>query len=261
MTSLDHPYPTPLPQLTAEATGEQRELSWQLPDDWPEAYGLRVRRWCAADDLPPPDVEHWEVLFDRTPCDDRALTDDTGQCATTMHYAVSVQAPFKDHWLASHPVFTQWRAPPRPGTVLSRLLTGIGRAAQRVFVLLVNAIRRLREKTISLNLDRRPERGAYSRVDPAKVMNKSVKQSTSNPDKASEIRERSAVTTTKNRTRASKRRGTSAKSSVASKKAAKPVQASRKAQPKLKRTSNKAQSKAKRKTARNTSAKKERVGV
>ncbi len=261
LASLDLPYPPPFPQLTAEDNGEQLQLSWQLPDDWPEAHGLRVRRWCAANDLPPPDVEHWEVLLDRTPCHDLALTDVTGQCTTTAHYAVMVQASFKDHWLASHPVFTQWRAPPRPGTAMSHLFTTAGRAAQRVFVVLMNVISRLREKTNRLKLDRRPERGANSRSDLAKVMNKSVKQSTSNPDKASEIRERPAVTATKKSTRTSKPRGTSAKSSAASKNAAKPVQASKKAQPKLKRTSNKAQSKAKRKTARNTSAKKARVGV
>ena len=251
LSSLGHPHPSPVQDLVADDTGEQPRLTWQLPDDWSEAYGLRVRRWCGAYDQVPPDVEHWEVLLDRTPCDALALTDDTGQHATTTHYAVTVQAPFQDRRLASHPVFTEWRAPPRPVTVLSLLLAVTGRAVQQVFIRPLNAIRRLHQRLNSRKQNRGPRRGAPGHADPPKPVKKSVKKAIKKIGKASEVNRRAA----KKSTRTSKVEGASPKSSVAAKRATRAAQESTKVQPKPKQASKKAQPKVKRKTARSKSSK------
>jgi hypothetical protein len=245
LASVEHPYPPPVQQVTAEDTGKQPGLSWQLPDGWSDAYGLSVRRWCAAADQPPPDVEHWDVLLDRTPCDALALTDDSGPHATTTHYAVIVQVPFQGRRLASHPVFTQWRAPPRPVTALSLLLAVAGRAAQQAFTLLLNAIRRLRAEANRLKQYRGPERGAHGRAKPGNVMKKAAKKTTRKTGKASEVTRRSAEVGTKKSTRTSKAEGASPRSRIASKRATRPARASQKTQ---------STAKAKRKTARKTSS-------
>jgi serine/threonine protein kinase len=235
LASIEHPYPPPVLQVTAEDTGRQPGLSWQLPNDWSEAYGLRVLRWCDTADQPPPDVEHWEVVLDRTPCDALALTDDTGRYASTTHYAVIVQAPFRDRPLASHPVLTQWRAPQRPGTVLSLLLALTGRAARQVFVLLLGAIRRLRVVIDSLKQYRVPERAARGRVEPANVMKKATQKTPGNTGKASQGIRHSAGVGTKKSTRTSKAKRASPKPRVASKKASRPVPASKNTPPKTKK--------------------------
>ena len=255
---LDYPYPPPVQQLTAEDADEQPRLSWQLPDPWSDAYGFKVCRWCSADERPPPDVEHWEVLFDRTPCDAFTLTDGTGQHASTTHYAVSVQAPFQDRSLASYPVFTKWRAPLRPLTVTSRVLAVTGRVTQQLFSLLLKVVRRLRAKANRPGQDHGPGRSARGRADPGKVVKKPVKKTTRRTGKAQKVSKRSTAVGGKKGAKTPKAERASPEPSAAQKSVTRPGPASKKAQPKVKPAPRKAQPKAKKKSTGKTSTRRGR---